>query len=189
MRLIMINHITGTGILLLAFASHTLAGSLSLSSQDMSQGKFLNKAQEFNGFGCSGDDLSPQLSWSGAPSNTKSFAITAYDPDAPTGSGWWHWQLVNIPKHVTKLAAGAGAVNTSSIPPGSQHISNDYGVKGFGGACPPKGHGIHHYQFTIHALSVENITLPDNASSALAGYMINANTIESFTLEVLYKRD
>ncbi len=167
----------------------TFADSFTLSSNDIAHGKFMDKAQEFTGFGCSGGDLSPHLKWSNAPKGTKSFAITAYDPDAPTGSGWWHWQIVNIPATVTELATGAGSTKKNSAPSGSTQIQNDYGAAGFGGACPPVGHGIHHYRFTVHALSVEKLELPANASGALAGYMINANTIESSTIESLYKRD
>ena len=176
---------------LLSFSISTFAhsSSLSLGSNDIAQGEFMSKKHEFNGFGCSGDDLSPHLQWSNAPEGTKSFALTVYDPDAPTGSGWWHWQIVNIPKNISELATGAGSVGKTSAPQGSVNISNDYGVKGFGGACPPSGHGVHHYRFTIHALSVEKLDLPEDASGALAGYMINANTIESSSIEALYKRD
>jgi len=175
--------------LLFTLSASAFAGSLSLSSNDISEGEFMTKKHEYNGFGCSGDDLSPHLKWSNAPKGTKSFAITAYDPDAPTGSGWWHWQIVNIPKTVTEIATGAGSKKTGVAGQGSMHIDNDYGRKAFGGACPPSGHGVHHYRFTIHALSVEKLDLPENASGALAGYMINANTIESNTIESLYKRD
>ena len=165
------------------------AGSLTLSSTDIAQGELMKQSQVFNGFGCSGDDLSLQLQWSGAPKGTKSFAITAYDPDAPTGSGWWHQQLVNIPMSVSILDTGAGSTKKNAAPAGSSHVSNDFGTKGFGGACPPKGHGVHHYRFTVHALSVDKLELPQDASGALAGYMINANTIETSTIESLYKRD
>ncbi len=167
----------------------TFADSFTLSSNDIAQGKFMDKAQEFNGFGCSGGDLSPHLKWSNAPKGTKSFAITAYDPDAPTGSGWWHWQIVNIPATVSELSTGAGSTKKNSAPNGSIQVQNDYGSAGFGGACPPVGHGVHHYRFTVHALSVEKLDLPANASGALAGYMINANAIGSSTIESLYKRD
>ncbi|MFT2089961.1 YbhB/YbcL family Raf kinase inhibitor-like protein [Paraglaciecola sp. 2405UD69-4] len=160
-----------------------------LMSNDIAQGEFMDKAQEYNGFGCSGDDLSPHLKWVNAPEDTKSFAITAYDPDAPTGSGWWHWQLVNIPKDTSELITGAASLKESAIPKGSMHVSNDYGAPSFGGACPPVGHGVHHYRFTVHALSVEKLALPEDASGALAGYMINANTIETSSIEALYKRD
>lgn len=165
-----------------------LANTFTLKSTDIKQGEFMSKAQEFQGFGCSGDDLSPQLSWSNAPEGTAAFAILAYDPDAPTGSGWWHWQIVNIPKDVNQLAAGAGDAGHKKAPKGSKQISNDYGIAGFGGACPPKGHGVHRYQFTIHALS-KKLTLPENASGALTGYMVKANSLASSTIEALYQRD
>jgi len=176
-------------ILSLSISASALAGSLTLSSQDIAQGEYMAKAQEFNGFGCSGGDLSPHLKWLDAPKGTKSFAITAYDPDAPTGSGWWHWQIVNIPMTVMEIQTGAGNTKNNSAPAGSTQIQNDYGSRGFGGACPPEGHGVHHYRFTIHALSVEKLTLPKDASGALTGYMINAKTIESSTIESLYKRN
>lgn len=176
-------------ILSLSLSTPLFAGSLTLSSNDIAQGEFMAKSQEYNGFGCSGGDLSPHLKWSNAPQGTKSFAITAYDPDAPTGSGWWHWQVVNIPKNVTEIATGAGSTKNDIAPKGSMQIKNDYGSRGFGGACPPSGHGVHHYRFTIHALSVETLELPEDASGALAGYMINANTIETSTIESLYTRD
>ncbi len=163
-------------------SNSALADSLTLSSTDIANGKFMAKALEFQGFGCSGGNQSPQLSWSGAPAGTAAFAIMVHDPDAPTGSGWWHWQLVNIPKDVTSLAAGAVA------PAGSQQMNNDYGVKGFGGACPPPRHGVHRYQFTVHALS-QKLELPENASGALTGYMVKAHSLASSTIEALYQRD
>ena len=165
------------------------AGSFTLFSNDIANQQFISKAQVFNGFGCSGSDVSPHLKWSNAPEGTKSFAITVFDIDAPTGSGWWHWQIVNIPLNINELASNAGSVEINNRPKGSMQIENDYGKIGFGGACPPKGHGVHHYRFTVHALSVETLELPKNASGALAGFMINANTIESNTIEALYKRD
>lgn len=163
-------------------ANTASAASLTLASTDIVDGKFMDKKQEFQGFGCSGGNQSPQLSWSGAPAGTVAYAILVHDADAPTGSGWWHWQLVNIPKDVTSLAAGAAA------PAGSQQMSNDYGVKGFGGACPPQKHGVHRYRFTVHALA-KKLELPENASAALTGYMVNANSLGSSTIEALYKRD
>jgi len=176
-------------VIAIGFSTSADANTFKLSSNDIKQGEFMSKSQEFNGFGCSGKDLSPHLKWSGAPEDTKSFAITVYDPDAPTGSGWWHWQIVNISKEVTEISAGAGSTKNAFAPKGSMQIRNDYGQRGFGGACPPSGHGIHHYRFTVHALSVDNLAIPEDASGALAGYMINANTIGSVTLESLYKRD
>lgn len=164
-----------------------LADTFSLSSTDVSHGEFMGKTHEFQGFGCSGDNLSPQFSWTNAPKGTEAFAILVYDPDAPTGSGWWHWQIVNIPKNVTTLPTGAGSLNSDLIPEGSIQISNDYGVYGFGGACPPEGHGAHRYQFTVHALS-KKLELSEDASGALTGYMVNAYSLGSSTIEALYKR-
>ena len=170
-------------VILPAFA----AEPFSLHSNDMTHGKSLSKAQEFKGFGCDGANLSPQLSWQNAPSDTKAFAITVYDPDAPTGSGWWHWQVVNIPANVNSIKTGAGNPDKPLLPKNSVQITNDYGVAGFGGACPPKGHGKHRYQFTVFALS-QPLSLPDNASGALTGYMINSHMLASATLEAFYER-
>ena len=172
-------------LLSISLATPVFAGSLTLSSNDITQGEFMAKAQEFNGFGCSGGDLSPHLQWENAPQGTKSFAITAYDPDAPTGrlvalaNCEYTCECKRIRKRDTTI---------NNAPTGSTQINNDYGSRGFGGACPPVDHGVHHYRFTIHALSVEKLELPEDASGALAGYMINAHTIESSTIESLYKR-
>ncbi|WP_432722836.1 YbhB/YbcL family Raf kinase inhibitor-like protein [Jeongeupia wiesaeckerbachi] len=165
-----------------------LADSLKLTSTDIAQGQYMSAAQEFQGFGCNGSNRSPQLSWTGAPKGTEAFAVLAYDPDAPTGSGWWHWQVVNIPKTVTALASGAGDTGKQAMPADSVNIRNDYGIAGFGGACPPKGHGVHRYQFTVFALS-KKLELPKEASAALTGYMVRANSLASATIEALYKRD
>ena len=124
------------------------AGTMILTSEDISHGDFMGKAHEFQGFGCTGEDKSPQLSWSGAPKDTKAFAVFAYDPDAPTGSGWWHWQLINIPADVTSLATGTGKKDPAKLPKGSMQMRNDYGAHAFGGACPPEGDGAHRYQLS-----------------------------------------
>ena len=166
-------------------SSAALSGEFKLSSKDISHGKFMSKEQEFNGFGCTGRDISPHLAWENLPKGTQSLAITAYDPDAPTGSGWWHWQVVNIPVSVSEVLTG----DSGKALINSRQIENDYGVAAFGGACPPKGHGVHRYRFSVHALKVEKLELPKNASGALTGYMINANTIESSTIEALYQRN
>lgn len=173
---------------LVAAASLALPSyALTLSSKDIKPGQMLAKAQEFTGFGCSGKNLSPHLAWRDAPKKTKAFAITVYDPDAPTGSGWWHWQVVNIPAKVKELKTGAGDISGRKLPRGAMQIENDYGEAAFGGACPPVGHGLHRYQFTLHALS-EPLKLPKGASGALAGYMINANSLASDTIEAWYVR-
>lgn len=176
-------------ILLLILLPISLSATpFTLKSTDISSGKFMDKTQEFQGFGCTGSNISPQLSWFNAPEETKAYAILAYDPDAPTGSGWWHWQIINIPKETTSLPAGSGDVSKNTAPKESIQGTNDYSFKGFGGACPPKGHGIHRYQFTVHALS-KKLELPENASGALTGYMVHAHSIASSTIEALYQRD
>lgn len=171
------------------FASTSaMASSFTLSSTDITNGKEMSQSQEFQGFGCNGKNLSPQLSWSGAPKGTEAFAIFAYDPDAPTGSGWWHWQVVNIPKDVTTLPTGVGDASKNLLPAGSTQMNNDFGQRGFGGACPPEKHGMHRYQFTVYALS-KTLDLPENASGALTGYMVKAHSLGSSTIEALYKRN
>lgn len=179
-----VKQLTKTILLTLAagYSLITHANEFVLTSSDISAGEMLPKAQEYTGFGCTGDNLSPQLSWRGAPVNTEAYAITVYDPDAPTGSGWWHWQIVNIPVNINNLSTGAEA------PKGSIQIKSDYGEAKFGGACPPIGHGVHRYQFTVHALA-KKLDLPEDPSGALTGYMINANSLASATIEALYKRE
>ena len=156
------------------------AKTFTLTSTDVAEGQQLNIAQVYKGFGCEGGDTSPMLSWSHAPEGTKSFALTLYDPDAPTGSGWWHWFAFNIPADVTELKAGA------ALPDGAVELANDFGTKGFGGACPPPGK-VHRYQFTVHALP-DTLELNDQVSNALAGFMVNANSIASASITAVYNR-
>lgn len=163
----------------------SMAGGLTLKSSDL--GGQLIKAQEFNDFGCSGENISPALSWSGIPKGTKSLAITIYDPDAPTGSGWWHWQVVNIPANITSIATGASSKNT--LPKGALEIVNDYGAKGFGGACPPKGDKAHQYIVTVHALDVATLPVEETTNAPIVGYQINAHTIQKASIVSYYGRD
>lgn len=176
------------GTLSLICSASVFADSFTLSSNDIKNGEFMTKTHEFTGFGCEGENASPHLAWSNPPEGTKSFALMVHDRDAPTGSGWWHWQVVNIPSSVSELSANAGSIDNAKLPTGSVQVENDYGYKGFGGACPPEGHGVHHYSFTLHALKVDTLELPENASGALTGYLVNANTIDKVTLEALYER-
>lgn len=171
--------------LLMAASATSFAGQFTLTSTDIAQGETLSADHVFQGFGCEGGNVSPQLSWSNAPEGTKAFAVFAYDPDAPTGSGWWHWQVVNIPSDVNTLPRGIGESANKTVL-GATQYSNDYGVIGFGGACPPKGHGPHRYQFTVHALSQE-LELPENPTSAIVGYMVNGHTIDTASIEALYE--
>ncbi len=172
-----------TSLLVCALASS--ADAFELSSSDIQDGATLSAAQVYSGFGCSGGNLSPQLSWQNAPAGTQSFALTVYDPDAPTGSGWWHWTLYDIPANVSQLPRGATA---KSLPASTQQGRNDYGSQSFGGACPPAGSPAHRYVFTLHALKVAHLEAPPGASSALLGYLINSNRLASASLTPLYGR-
>ncbi|MBP7546794.1 MAG: YbhB/YbcL family Raf kinase inhibitor-like protein [Corallincola sp.] len=164
------------------------AADFRLSSSAIAANSSIAPSFEFNGFGCSGANQSPDLSWQGAPAGTLGYALTVYDPDAPTGSGWWHWSVVNIPASVTALAADAGAVGGAKLPAGASHVRIDYGYAGWGGVCPPPGDKPHRYIFTVHALKVEKLDLPADATAALAGYMINANALATASFTAYYGR-
>lgn len=160
--------------------------ALELSSTDMANEKTLDSAQVYQGFGCTGGNQSPALSWSGVPAGTRSLAITAYDPDAPTGSGWWHWMAYDLPASLRSLPAGAGKVG--GLPGNAKQGRNDYGSKDFGGACPPPGDKPHRYIFTVFALKVDRLEVPADASAALIGYMLNANKLATASLTARFGR-
>lgn len=164
------------------------AASFKLMSPTIKPGSTLTDAQVFSGFGCTGKNISPALKWSGAPKDTKSYALTVYDPDAPTGSGWWHWVVYNIPASATELPEGAGTADGKGLPAGSAQGKTDFGAPGFGGACPPKGDKPHRYIFTVHALKVEKLDVPADATAALVGFMINANRLGKASFTGLYGR-
>lgn len=165
-------------------ASPALA-EMTLTSADFTDGGTLPDAQVLNGFGCSGPNTSPALAWSGAPEGTKSFLLTAYDPDAPTGSGWWHWTVANIPADVTGLAAGASPAN---LPAGAVEGRTDFGAPGFGGACPPEGGAPHHYVFTLYAMPEAALPLDANASGAMFGFYAQGMALEHAVLTATYGR-
>jgi Raf kinase inhibitor-like YbhB/YbcL family protein len=144
--------------------------------------------QVFNGFGCTGKNISPQLKWMNAPKNTKSFALMVHDPDAPTGSGWWHWVIFNIPADAPELPADAGNPAKSLAPKGSVQSMTDYGKPGFGGACPPIGDKPHRYIFTVFALDVPKLDLDDKANAALVGFMVNQHAIGKASIISYYGR-
>jgi Raf kinase inhibitor-like YbhB/YbcL family protein len=172
----------------LAFAGVTQAAGFKLESPDIKANATIDKKFEFNGFGCSGENKSPALKWSGAPKDTKSFAVNVYDPDAPTGSGWWHWYVINIPATVTELKADAGAVGGANLPKGATSVKTDFGAAGWGGMCPPPGDKPHRYVFTVHALKTDKVDIPADASPALAGFMVNADTIAKASFTGRYGR-
>jgi Raf kinase inhibitor-like YbhB/YbcL family protein len=168
------------------FAFNAMAFELSSPDPDVKTGRPMTKAQEYKGFGCNGDNLSPALEWKNAPAGTRSFAVTVFDYDAPTGSGWWHWVVYDIPATATGLPGGA--VVNASLPAGAKQGRNDFGGRNFGGACPPAGDKSHHYIFTVHALKVDKLNVPDDASAALIGFMLHANRLGLAKMTPTYSR-
>ncbi len=168
----------------LAFAAHAAGdGKFELTSSDLKPGATIGK--DFVYGGCGGKNFSPALSWSGAPAGTKSFAVTAYDPDAPTGSGWWHWQVINLSADTHALERGAGDAKDPKLPAGAQQSRTDFGESGYGGPCPPPGKP-HHYIFTVYALKTDKIDVPADASGAMVGYHIRAEALAHASLTGLY---
>ena len=148
-----------------------------VTSTDFSEGQTLPNPQVSKIFGAGGEDVSPQLSWSGFPTETKSFAVTCFDPDAPTASGFWHWAVADIPASVTSLPAGAGSPGADSFPQGAVTLTNDAALKQYIGAGPPPGHGPHRYMFVVHALDVASLELPEAATPAFLGFNLFSRAI------------
>ena len=164
------------------------AARFTVMSPDIHNGRTIPMVHVFNAFGCTGDDQSPALSWSGAPAGTKSFAITMFDPNAPTGSGWWHWTVFNIPADVHSLPENAGAADTTSLPTGAMEGRTDFGFSHYGGPCPPVGDPAHHYIITVYALKVAKLPLTSSASGALVGYNLHFVTLAKARLVGRYGR-
>jgi Raf kinase inhibitor-like YbhB/YbcL family protein len=162
------------------------AASFKVSAPDFITKGRVDASHVFNGMGCTGQNISPALQWSNPPAGTKSFAVTMYDPDAPTGSGWWHWVMYNIPANVTGLAAGAG--NGRNAPRGSAQGPTDFGTRGYGGPCPPPGDKPHHYHLTVFALKVDKLDIPGNGTAAMVGFNLHANTLAKAQVTGLYAR-
>jgi Raf kinase inhibitor-like YbhB/YbcL family protein len=154
-----------------------------LRSNDLTDGGTLLHAQVYNSFGHSGENISPHLAWSNAPADTKSFVVTLFDPDAPTGSGWWHWVVSNIPASVTEIPRGASL--TATMPHGSLESRTDYGTPGYGGAAPPPG-PPHRYIFTVYALKIPHIDVTADTSAAVVGFNCHFNSLAKATLTVTY---
>lgn len=164
------------------------AGRFTLTSPDVGPGAPIAARHVANVFGCRGGNVSPALSWRGAPAGTKSYAVTVYDPDAPTGSGWWHWVVFDIPATATSLAAGAGGAQGRGLPNGARQGNTDFGTPGYGGPCPPPGDKPHRYVFTVFALKVDRIDVPANATAAMVGFNLNANRLATATFTARYGR-
>lgn len=171
--------------LLVAPAAGRAQGKFSLTSPDLFGQTRVPEVHVFNGFGCTGGNRSPSLTWSNLPAGTKSIALTMYDPDAPTGSGWWHWVVYNLPATTTSLPTGASA---SGLPAGAVQGRTDFGTAGYGGPCPPVGDGPHRYVFTVFALKTEKLDLPADATAALVGFNLNANVIAKAQFTAIHKR-
>ena len=163
--------------------------SFQASSPDISSGQPIAAKFIYQGFGCTGQNVSPALMWKNAPPGARSFAVMVHDPDAPTGgAGFWHWVVVDIPAGTGFISQGAGGTDGKRLPAGSRQIASDFGTPGWGGPCPPAGDKPHHYNFTVYALKVDRLDLPANATASLAGFMVNANTLAKATFTGLYGR-
>jgi len=165
--------------------------ALQLTSANFNDGDYLANDHILSaayGFGCAGGNLSPQLSWSDAPAGTQSFAVTCFDPDAPTGSGFWHWVVVNIPPGVTSLETGAGDPASGTLPAGALQVRTDFGAPGYGGPCPPQGDHPHRYIFTVHAVGLAQLPVTADTSAAVVGFYLHFNTLDKASLMGLYKR-
>jgi len=166
----------------------TIASAQTFTLRSKDTGGQATMHNVFNGFGCTGENISPQLSWENAPAGTKSFAVTMYDPDAPTGSGFWHWVMFDIPTSVKELPANAGNIEKNLAPVGAIQSMTDFGKQGYGGPCPPEGHGFHQYIITVYALKTDKLGLDKNSNPAMVGFYLNSNLIEKATIVMYYKR-
>ncbi|MDP1693621.1 MAG: YbhB/YbcL family Raf kinase inhibitor-like protein [Burkholderiaceae bacterium] len=163
---------------------------LTLTSENFSEGDYLGQdhaLSEIFGFGCKGGNLSPQLAWQGAPPGTHSFALTCFDPDAPTGSGFWHWVVVNIPVGVASLPLGAGDPASGKMAAGALEVRTDFGKPGYGGPCPPPG-SVHRYVFTLHAVGLPQLPVNADTSAAIVGFQLHFNTLQKASLTGLFRR-
>jgi Raf kinase inhibitor-like YbhB/YbcL family protein len=157
------------------------AADFELSSKSVKPGGAIGAQHYWNNFGCSGSNVMPDLAWQGAPPDTKSFAISLYDKDAPTGSGFWHWMVYNIPSAATELRGGVAG---GTLPTGAVEANTDLGKPGFFGPCPPVGRQ-HNYVYTVHALKVPKLPVDPGASPALVGFILWQNTLAKATLGVV----
>jgi len=158
--------------------------ALTVSSTSIQHNSRLPEEHVFDGWGLTGGNVSPQLSWAGAPEGTKGYAVTCFDPDAPTPSGFWHWLLVSIPADITSLDAGAGTADAA--PRGAFHMANDFGDKGYDGAAPPVGDQNHRYMYAVHALDTDDLGLDDAASPAVTAFTMGMHTLARGVITATY---
>ena len=173
---------------MIAFSSLPLyASSFLVKSEQFADGDSLPQSAVYQGFGCTGDNISPQISWENAPEGTKSYVVTLFDPDAPTGVGWWHWTVFNIPADVNSLTTNAGK-SEKNLPPGSIQGFTDFGSTGYGGACPPVGDRPHKYIFTVYALDVEEIPGDETTTGAKLAFLIKDHVLAEATITARFSR-
>jgi len=165
--------------------------NFTVTSNSFNDGDYLGAdhiLSEAYGFGCAGGNMSPHLAWSGAPDGTQSFAVTCFDPDAPTGSGFWHWVVANIPADVQELSLDSGNPDNSNMPAGGLQIRTDFGAPGYGGPCPPEGDHPHRYLFTVHAVGVPELPVTADTSAAVVGFQLHFNALAKAAIMGLFKR-
>jgi hypothetical protein len=161
---------------------------LTVTSDDIEDGKALPNMHVADVMGCTGENISPHLCWAGAPEGTQSYAVTCFDPDAPTGSGFWHWLVFDIPASVHELPRGAGSGDKVGLPEGAKHARNDMGQAEYVGSAPPPGHGDHRYVFTVHAVGVPTLGVDADASPAIVGFNLTFNTLARGCIVATYGR-
>ena len=159
-----------------------------ITSNDVIDGGMLNLTQVSGILGAGGEDVSPHLSWSGAPDDTQSYVVTCFDPDAPTGSGFWHWIVYDIPANVTELVTGAGLQDGTGLPNGAKQLKNDAGLYGYVGSAPPVGHGMHRYVFAVHSLSIAYLPINEEVSAAICGFNMFGTTLARALIIPVYEQ-
>jgi Raf kinase inhibitor-like YbhB/YbcL family protein len=169
-------------------ATAASGANFTVTSPDIHDGATIPMVHVFNAGGCTGQNQSPALSWSGEPAGTQSFAITMFDPDAPTGSGWWHWTVANIPANVHSLPQNAGAGQPGELPPGAVEGRTDFGFSHYGGPCPPVGDHPHRYQITVYAVKQPKLPLDTQSSGAMVGFLLHFNTLAAARITGHYGR-